>query len=108
MTQATAAEGPAGQRAANYQASRRLVTPERLRGFFAPRSISMVGASDNSGWARFIVVNCGLTGFAGPLTAVHPRAKSAFGLPVVPSLRDLDEPPDLAFILAPLRAVEGV
>ncbi len=113
MTQATAGAGPtpagtAGQRAANYQASRRLVTPDRLRGFFAPRSIAMVGASDNSGWARFIVVNCGLTGFAGPLTAVHPRAKSAFGLPVVPSLRDLDEPPDLAFILAPLPAVESV
>ena len=113
MTQATAAAGPTpagtvGQRAANYQASRRLVTPDRLRGFFAPRSISMVGASDNSGWARFIVVNCGLTGFAGPLTAVHPRAKSAFGLPVVSSLRDLDEPPDLAFILAPLPAVESV
>ncbi len=113
MTQATAAAGTtpagtAGQRAANYQASRRLVTPDRLRGFFAPRSISMVGASDNSGWARFIVVNCGLTGFAGPLTAVHPKAKSAFGLPVVPSLRDLDEPPDLAFILAPLPAVESV
>jgi acyl-CoA synthetase (NDP forming) len=114
MTQATAAAGTtpagtAGQRAANYQESRRLVTPDRLRGFFAPRSISMVGASDNSGWARFIVVNCGLTGFAGPLTAVHPRAKSAFGLPVVPSLRDLDgEPPDLAFILAPLPAVESV
>jgi acyl-CoA synthetase (NDP forming) len=108
MTQAVTVEGVADQRAANYQASRRLVTPDRLRRFFAPRSISMVGASDNSGWARFIVVNCGLTGFAGPLTAVHPTAKSAFGLPVVHSLRDLDEPPDLAFILAPLPAVESV
>src|SRR3984957_6511062 len=114
MTQATADAGPTpagtvGQRAANYQASRRLVTPDRLRRFFAPRSIAMVGASDNSGWARFIVVNCGLTGFTGPLTAVHPKAKSAFGLPVVPSLRALDgEPPDLAFILAPPPAVESV
>jgi acyl-CoA synthetase (NDP forming) len=104
----TVPQGSAGQRAANYEASRRLVTPERLRGFFAPRSISMVGASDNSGWARFIAANCKLTGFEGPLTAVHPKAKSAFGLPVAPSLRDLDEPPDLAFILAPLPAVESV
>jgi len=94
---------------ANYLASRRLVTPGRLREFFAPRSIAMVGASDNSGWARFIAVNCKLTGFDGPLTAVHPTARSAFGLPVVPSLRELaGEPPDLAFILAPLRAVESV
>jgi acetate---CoA ligase (ADP-forming) len=108
MTQSFTAVVLAGQRLANYHASRRLVTPQRLREFFAPRSIAMVGASDNSGWARFIVLNCGLTGFGGPLIAVHPKATSAFGLPVVPSLRDLDEPPDLAFILAPLPAVESV
>ena len=70
-------------------ASRELVTPQRLRAFFAPKSIALVGASENSGWARFIVASCAATGFAGPLTAVHPRARTAFGLPVVPSLRDL-------------------
>jgi acetate---CoA ligase (ADP-forming) len=94
--------------AASYRTARELVTPQRLREFFAPRSIALVGASDNSGWARFIVASCATAGFAGPLTAVHPRAKAAFGLPVVPSLRDLPEPTDLAFILAPLEAVEGV
>jgi acetate---CoA ligase (ADP-forming) len=94
--------------AANYLTSRELVTPQRLREFFAPRSIAMVGASDNSGWARFIVTSCATTGFPGPLIPVHPRAKTAFGLPVVPNLRDLPEPVDLAFILAPLPAVESV
>ena len=54
------------------------------------------------------MASCATAGFAGPLTAVHPRATGAFGLPVVPSLRDLPEPADLAFILAPLQAVEGV
>ena len=88
--------------------TRELVTPQRLREFFAPESIALVGASDNSGWARFIVASCATAGFAGPLRAVHPRARSAFGLPVVPSLRDLPEPADLAFILAPIGAVEGV
>jgi len=90
------------------RAARELVTPQRLRAFFAPESIALVGASDNSGWARFIVASCAATGFAGPLTAVHPWARTAFGLPVVPSLRDLPEPTDLAFILAPAHAVEGV
>jgi acyl-CoA synthetase (NDP forming) len=89
-------------------AARGLVTPERLRAFFAPRSIALVGASDNSGWARFIVASCATAGFAGPLTAVHPRATRAFGLPVVPSLRDLAEPAELAFILTPVQAVEDV
>ena len=100
--------GAAATYPASYWAARELVTPQRLREFFAPRSIALVGASDNSGWARFIVASCATAGFAGPLTAVHPRATTAFGLPVVPSLRDLPEPADLAFILAPLHAVEGV
>jgi acyl-CoA synthetase (NDP forming) len=90
------------------QAARELVTTERLREFFAPKSIALVGASDNSGWARLIVASCATTGFDGPLTAVHPRATSAFGLPVVRNLRDLPEPADMAFILAPLQAVEAI
>jgi acyl-CoA synthetase (NDP forming) len=94
--------------AANYQASRALVTPARLRSFFAPKSIAMVGASDNSGWGRFIVTSCLTTGFAGPVIPVHPKVKTAFGRPVVPNLRNLDKPVDLAFILAPLPAVESV
>src|SRR6201987_204026 len=93
---------------ADHGAARELVTPERLRAFFAPRSIALVGASDNSGWARFIVASCATAGFAGPLTAVHPRATGAFGLPVVPSLRDLAQSAELAFILTPVQAVEGV
>jgi acyl-CoA synthetase (NDP forming) len=89
-------------------ASRRLVTPQRLREFFAPRSVAMVGASDNSGWARLIVASSAITGFGGKLTPVHPKAKSAFGLPAVPSLRDLPEPVDLAFILTGVPVVESV
>ncbi|HEU5391775.1 MAG TPA: acetate--CoA ligase family protein [Streptosporangiaceae bacterium] len=95
-------------REASHRAVRELVTTERLREFFAPRSIALVGASDNSGWARLIVASCATTGFQGPLTAVHPKAASAFGLPVVRSLHDLPEPADLAFILAPVQAVESV
>ncbi|HEY6501881.1 MAG TPA: acetate--CoA ligase family protein [Streptosporangiaceae bacterium] len=97
-----------GLRAANYLASRNLVTPPRLRDFFAPKSIAMVGASDNSGWARLIIQSTAITGFTGPLMAVHPKATSAFGLPVVPSLKELPEPADLAFLLAPVHAVESV
>jgi acyl-CoA synthetase (NDP forming) len=109
MASALSSDSPgADPRAANYQASRPLVTPERLRAFFAPASIAMVGASDNSGWGRFITASCQATGFDGPVIPVHPRAKTAFGRPAVPTLRHLDEPVDLAFVLAPLPAVEGV
>lgn len=85
-----------------------LVTPARLREFFAPRSIAVVGASETSGWARFLVGSAVAAGFDGPLVPVHPVHKTVFGRKAVPSLRDLPEPVDLAFIMAPLPAVEGV
>jgi acyl-CoA synthetase (NDP forming) len=99
---------PTDQSTASYLAARELVTPERLREFFAPKSIVLVGASDNSGWARLIVQSTATADFTGPMMAVHPTAKRAFGLPVVPSLRDLPKPADLAFLLAPVHAVESV
>ena len=84
------------------------IPPERLREFFAPRSIAMVGASETSAWARFIVTSSATAGFTGPLITIHPRLITAFGQPAVPSLRDLAEPVDLAFVLAPTHAVESV
>jgi acyl-CoA synthetase (NDP forming) len=68
----------------------------------------VVGASDASGWARFIVSSSATIGFTGPLIPVHPAHPTVFGRPAVPSLRDLPEPVDLAFILAPTEAVESV
>jgi acyl-CoA synthetase (NDP forming) len=87
---------------------RELVTPQRLREFFAPRSVALVGASEASGWARFAVLACEAAGFTGPLIPVHPRHETAFGRPVARNLRDLSEPPDLAFIMVPTHAVESV
>src|SRR4051812_35878415 len=89
-------------------ARRRLATPDRLRSFFAPRSIALVGASDSSGWGQFIVASLATSGFTGPLRPVHPTRPTAFDRPTVPTLRDLDEPVDLAYVLAPTRAVESV
>ena len=89
-------------------AARELINPERLAEFFAPRSLALVGASDTSGWARFIVAASSAVGYAGPLLPVHPVHREVFGRPAVPSLRDLAEPPDLAFILAPTGAVLDV
>ena len=56
-----------------------LVTPARLREFFAPGSIAVVGASDTSGWARFLFSSAAVAGFDGPLIPVHPKHKTVFG-----------------------------
>ena len=85
-----------------------LITPGRLAEFFTPRSIAMVGASETSGWSRFIVAASAAVGYTGSLLPVHPRHQTVFGRPAVPSLRDLTEPADLAFILAPTQAVTSV
>jgi len=84
------------------------VTPERLREFFAPRSLAVVGASDTSGWAQFILAAGAAVGFDGPLIPVHPRHATVFGRPAVPRLRDLTEPVDLAFVMVPTHAVPDV
>jgi acetate---CoA ligase (ADP-forming) len=84
------------------------ITPDRLREFFAPRSIAVVGASDTSGWARFVFAGSRSVGFAGPLIPVHPVHQTVLGRPAVRSLRDLAEPADLAFIMVPTHAVETV
>jgi acyl-CoA synthetase (NDP forming) len=85
-----------------------LTSPARLREFFAPRSVAVVGASETSGWARFLFASQAAAGFDGPLIPVHPRHEKVFGRPAVPSLRDLTEPVDLAFVMTPLEAVESV
>jgi acetate---CoA ligase (ADP-forming) len=94
--------------AAGTQAIHALVTPARLREFFAPRSLAVVGASETSGWTRFVVAASRAAGFRGPLIPVHPVHETVFGQPTVPSLRDLAEPVDLAFIMVPAEAVESV
>jgi acetate---CoA ligase (ADP-forming) len=89
-------------------AARDLVTPQRLAEFFAPRSLALVGASETSGWARFILAASSAVGYTGPLLPVHPKRDTVFGRPAVRTLRDLAEPPDLAFVLAPTEAVNDV
>ncbi|HEY2549152.1 MAG TPA: acetate--CoA ligase family protein [Streptosporangiaceae bacterium] len=93
---------------ADSEAAASPVTTARLREFFAPRSIAVVGASDTSAWARFVAASAAATGFTGPLIPVHPVHAEVFGQRCARSLRDLPEPPDLAFVLAPTEAVESV
>lgn len=73
---------------------------ERLSKFFSPTSVALVGASESSPWTRWVMAN--LTGYGGgpavvPVNPNHPRV---FDHPTVPSLRDLNGPVDLAFVLA--------
>lgn len=85
-----------------------LVSPARLHEFFAPRSVAIVGASDTSGWAANVVDSLRASSFDGRLEYVHPRHETVFGQRAKKSLTQLDEPVDLAYVLAPTHAVEDV
>jgi acetate---CoA ligase (ADP-forming) len=83
----------------NGAARRALVTPERIRDFFAPRSVAIVGASETSSWGGNLLRSLELGGGAPQLEFVHPKYPELFGRRTVPTLRDLDKPVDLAFVM---------
>ncbi|MBT2398932.1 acetate--CoA ligase family protein [Streptomyces sp. ISL-100] len=70
--------------------------------FFRPESVAVVGASDaegrpNTGITRQLIAWAERVG--ARLHPVHPTRESVFGLPCVPSVRDLPEQVDLAVLL---------
>jgi acetyltransferase len=71
-----------------------------LAPFFAPRSIAVVGAAEratSSGGA--VLQNLRIAGFAGAVIPVNPKGGDMFGLVVRTSLRELNEPADVAVIV---------
>ncbi|QBD74750.1 CoA-binding protein [Ktedonosporobacter rubrisoli] len=83
----------------------RHILPEQLEAFFRPRSIALVGATDNSRWSINTFENLKSFGFAGPIHLVHPRHEIVHGERTLKSLSDLAEPVDLAFIMVPTHSV---
>ena len=59
-----------------------------------PRSIAVLGGA----WAANVVRACGRIGFEGEVWPVHPTRAELGGVPTVPRLADLPEPPDAAFL----------
>lgn len=77
----------------------RHISPERLQRFFQPRSIALVGATDNSRWSLYTFENLQKFAFPGPIYLINPNRESAHGRRTLKTLRDLPEPVDLAFLM---------
>ncbi|MGO9177317.1 MAG: acetate--CoA ligase family protein, partial [Desulfobaccales bacterium] len=80
-----------------------------MKNFFYPKSLAVVGVSgypDNL--ARGIVANLLQFNYQGKIFLVGRRPGAAFGLPILPSLRELPGPVDLAVILAPASLVPAL
>jgi acyl-CoA synthetase (NDP forming) len=80
-----------------------------MQKFFYPRSVAVVGVSeDPANLAQGIVANLLHFRYQGKIFLVGRRPGTACGLPIFPRLADLPEPVDLAAILAPARVVPGL
>ena len=82
-----------------------VIDPPRLERLFAPRSIAIVGASDDSGWSRYTYANLRAGGFPGEIYSVNPRRETAHGQRAYPDLGSLPETVDLAYVLVGTDAV---
>lgn len=81
---------------------------EELYKFFRPRSIALVGATDNSRWSVYTYENLKNFAFPGPIYLVNPNREMVHGTPALKSLREIADSVDLAFIMVPTRHVFSV
>jgi acetyl-CoA synthetase len=65
-----------------------------LQRLLRPRSVAVVGGS----LAPRVIEFCRAGGFDGPIHAVHPTRAEVGGVAAVPTVGDLPEPPDAAFV----------
>jgi acyl-CoA synthetase (NDP forming) len=82
-----------------------LVSAEQLQSFFHPRSIALVGATDNSRWSLYTYQNLRAFHFPGALYLINPRYESVHGQRAYKSLSELPETVDLAFVMVPTSQV---
>ena len=81
------------------------MTPETARALFRPRSIALIGASDDPAKvAGRPLAFLRQHGFQGAVWPVNPRRETVQGEPAFASLDDLPATPDHAYILLPPEA----
>ncbi len=83
----------------------RHVSIEQLRRFFRPRSIALVGATDNSRWSLYTYQNLKNYRFPGAVYLVNPNRAVVHGEQAYKTLHDLPEVVDLAFVMVSTPSV---
>jgi acyl-CoA synthetase (NDP forming) len=86
----------------------RALAPD-LDAVLAPKSVAIVGASDNvTRWGGSALQNILDGGYEGAIYPVNPKGGEFFGLPVSTSLEDVPAPPDLALLAVGAAQLPGV
>ena len=78
-----------------------------LDAVLAPRSVAIVGASDNvTRWGGSVLQNILAGGFEGAIYPINPKGGEFFGLPVSTSLEEVPAPPELALLAVGAEQLE--
>ena len=74
---------------------------------FNPKSIAMIGASNNMGkWGAIVFLNILMGGYQGKLYPVNPKGEPVFQRPSYPRLTEIPDSVDLAIIAIPAAGVK--
>ncbi|MCH8916672.1 MAG: CoA-binding protein [Alphaproteobacteria bacterium] len=75
---------------------------------FSASTIAIVGASERARWPQTIWQNLKANGYAGKVYPINPRRDEVYGVPCYHDFGSLPEPADLALVIVPAAAVQGV
>ena len=82
---------------------------EPLDVFFRPRSVALIGATENPGSVgRTLLWNLVTSPFGGTVYPVNPKRASVLGVKAYKSVTDIPEPVDLAVIVTPPPTIPGL
>lgn len=85
------------------------MTIRNLDAALMPRSVALIGASDEPGSVgRKLVENLKSGGFTGPIWFVNPRRSTIDGERAYPDVAALPEAPSLAVVATPAQTVPGI
>ena len=82
---------------------------KQLDYIFKPRSVAVIGASENvTKWGYRVLERPIRTGYKGNIYAVNTQAKTILGKPCYASVKDISGKIDMAVITTPFKQVPGV
>jgi acyl-CoA synthetase (NDP forming) len=84
------------------------VSPDRLREFFNPKSVALVGATEKSMWSVVTYTNLKTMNFPGEIYCVNPNRDEIHGQKAHRSLLEIDAHIDLAYVMVPKTQIMNV
>lgn len=82
---------------------------EQLDHIFWPKTVAVIGATENPGSVgRTVMQNLLATPFGGEIFAVNPKRPSVLGVKAYPNVKNIPKKIDLAVIVTPAKAVPQI